>query len=496
MNLVSKIFKEAIIQKENEYLKKNIEDKWRLNFHIMPPVGWLNDPNGLSYFKGIYNIFFQYSPFETEGGLKFWGHYQTKDLINYKYVGVSIYPDEKYDCHGVYSGSAFIEDNKLYIYYTGNVKLLGRHNYIESGRESNTMLTVSEDGINFLEKECLMEMKDYPKDITNHIRDPKVWKENDSYYMVQGARKYGIDRNNDIGEVIVFSSKDKKKWTHTSTIHTKDIFGYMWECPDLFNLDGQDILITCPQGVKQVESIYENIYLSGYFLINDDYKNKESIEVNNFTVLDRGFDFYAPQTFLDENGNRVIIGWMGVPDTEDDHKNLTVEYGWQHCLTIPRELSFKNGKLYQKPHRNLEKLREKKIFENKYSNNTLSDNLIYNDINSYEVIIENIKIDNNINNFEILISKGLCAKYKDNKFILEFIRDTGKTIGGGRNKRSAYIEELKNIRIMADTSSLELFINDGELVFTTRYYPLEYSFKILGEMNIIIYKLSSFKFNP
>ena len=496
MNLVSKIFKEAIIQKENEYLKKNNNDKWRLNFHIMPPVGWLNDPNGLSYFKGIYNIFFQYSPFETEGGLKFWGHYQTKDLINYKYVGVSIYPDEKYDCHGVYSGSAFIEDDKLYIYYTGNVKLLGRHDYIESGREANTMLTVSEDGINFSEKECLMEMKDYPKDITNHIRDPKVWKENDFYYMVQGARKYGIDRNNDIGEVLIFSSKDKRKWTHTSTIHTKDIFGYMWECPDMFNLDGQDILITCPQGVKQVESIYENIYLSGYFLINDDYKNKESIEVNNFTVLDRGFDFYAPQTFLDENGNRTIIGWMGVPDTEYDHKNLTVDCGWQHCLTIPRELSFKNGKLYQKPHRNLEKLREKKIFENKYSNNTLSDNLISNDINSYEVIIDNIKIDNNIKNFEILISEGLCAKYKDNKLILEFVGNTGKIIGGDRNKRSAYLEELKNIRIMADTSSLELFINDGELVFSTRYYPLEYSCKILGEMNIIIYKLDSFKFNP
>ncbi|ADG70360.1 glycoside hydrolase family 32 protein [Brachyspira murdochii] len=496
MNLVSKIFKEAIIKKENEYLAKNNKDKWRLNFHIMPPVGWLNDPNGLSYFKGIYNIFFQYSPFETEGGLKFWGHYQTKDLINYKYVGVSIYPDEKYDCHGVYSGSAFIEDDKLYIYYTGNVKLLGIHDYIESGREANTMLTVTEDGINFSEKECLMEMKDYPKDITNHIRDPKVWKENDSYYMVQGARKYGIDRNNDIGEVLLFSSKDKRKWTHTSTIHTKDIFGYMWECPDLFNLDGQDILITCPQGVKQVESIYENLYLSGYFLINDDYKNKESIEVNNFTILDRGFDFYAPQTFLDENGNRVIIGWMGVPDTEDIHKNLTVDYGWQHCLTIPRELSFKNGKLYQKPHRNLEKLREKKIFENKYSNNTLSDNLIYNDISSYEVIIDNIKIDNNINSFEIIISEGLCAKYKDNKFILEFIGDTGKTIGGGRNKRSSYLENLKNIRIMADTSSLELFINDGELAFTTRYYPLEYSFKILGEMNITIYKLSGFNFNP
>ena len=492
MNLVSKIFEEAIKRKESEYFDNDNKDKWRLNFHLMPPIGWLNDPNALSYFKGKYHIFFQYSPFEVEGGLKFWGHYITKDLINYQYVGVSIYPDEKYDCHGVYSGSAFIEDNKLYIYYTGNVKLLGEHDYIESGREANTMLTVSEDGINFSEKECLMEMEDYPTDITNHIRDPKVWKIDDSYYMVQGARKYGIDRYNDIGEVLIFKSKDKRNWTHISTINSKYRFGYMWECPDLFNLDGQDILMTCPQGVEQIEGLYENIYLSGYFLINDDYKVKDSVTVDNFTVLDKGFDFYAPQTFLDENGNRVIIGWMGVPDTEEDHKNLTVQYGWQHCLTIPRELYFKNGKLYQIPHRSLEKLRDKKILDEPYSNNKLSDNLISDDINSYEVIIDNIK---NINDFQLLISQGLSIRYNDNRVILEFIDDIGKKIGGGRTKRSAYLDELENIRILADTSSIEIFINDGDLVFTTRYYPDKYSFKICGDMNAVIYKLSSFNLN-
>lgn len=486
MNLVSKIFEEAIRQKEIGYNKNN---KWKLNFHLMPPIGWINDPNGLCYFKGEYHIFFQYSPFEVEGGLKFWGHYITKDLINYKYVGVSIYPDEKYDCHGVYSGSAFIEDDKIYIYYTGNVKLLGEHDYIESGREANTMLTVSDDGINFSEKECLMEMKDYPKGITNHIRDPKVWKADNSYYMVQGARKYGDDRDNDIGEVLIFSSKDKRNWKHISTVNTKDRFGYMWECPDLFNLDGQNILITCPQGVKQIKSVYENIYLSGYFLINDDYKTKDSITVNDFTVLDKGFDFYAPQTFLDENGNRVIIGWMGVPDTEETHKNLTVDYGWQHCLTIARELSFKNGKLYQKPHRSLEKLRNSMIFENKCSYSSLSDNLISAD--SYEVIVDNIK---DADNFELLISEGVSIKYKESKFILEFVNDIGKQIGGGRGKRSAYLEKLENIRILIDTSTIEIFVNDGEMVFTTRYYPDKYSFRVSGDMNLKIYKLDSFTY--
>ena len=486
MNLVSKIFEEAIRQKEIGYNKNN---KWKLNFHLMPPIGWINDPNGLCYFKGEYHIFFQYSPFEVEGGLKFWGHYITKDLINYKYVGVSIYPDEKYDCHGVYSGSAFIEDDKIYIYYTGNVKLLGEHDYIESGREANTMLTVSDDGINFSEKECLMEMKDYPKGITNHIRDPKVWKADNSYYMVQGARKYGDDRDNDIGEVLIFSSKDKRNWKHISTVNTKDRFGYMWECPDLFNLDGQNILITCPQGVKQIESVYENIYLSGYFLINDDYKTKDSITVNDFTVLDKGFDFYAPQTFLDENGNRVIIGWMGVPDTEETHKNLTVDYGWQHCLTIARELSFKNGKLYQKPHRSLEKLRNSMIFENKCSYSSLSDNLISAD--SYEVIVDNIK---DADNFELLISEGVSIKYKESKFILEFVNDIGKQIGGGRGKRSAYLEKLENIRILIDTSTIEIFVNNGEMVFTTRYYPDKYSFRVSGDMNLKIYKLDSFTY--
>ena len=99
--------------------------RYRLGHHLMPPVGWLNDPNGLCWFKGRYHIFFQYSPFEVQGGLKFWGHYSSENLVSWKYEGTALYPDSPYDCHGVYSGSAFVENEKMHLFYTGNVKLDG-----------------------------------------------------------------------------------------------------------------------------------------------------------------------------------------------------------------------------------------------------------------------------------------------------------------------------------------------------------------------------------
>lgn len=127
--------------------------KFREKLHLMPPVGWLNDPNGLCQFQGIYHAFFQYSPFNAEGGVKMWGHYTSKDMIKWEYQGTALYPDQPFDCHGVYSGSAFIEDGKMYLYYTGNVKLEdGEYDYIRTGREGNTVLVITEDGKMFGKK--------------------------------------------------------------------------------------------------------------------------------------------------------------------------------------------------------------------------------------------------------------------------------------------------------------------------------------------------------
>ena len=106
----------------------------------------------------------------------------------------------------------------------------------------------------------------------------------------------------------------------------------MWECPDLFEVDGQEILIACPQGFQRADMIIR-------MCINADISRLRwilkirNINLGNFNELDKGFDIYATQTFLDENGRRILIGWMGIPDADYDN-DATVEYDWIHALTM------------------------------------------------------------------------------------------------------------------------------------------------------------------
>ena len=98
--------------------KANVEaDPHRQQFHLQPPVGWLNDPNGLCVYGGQYHAFFQYGPFDVTGGVKHWGHAVSTDLMHWEPLPVMLYPDEPFDCHGVYSGSALIEGTEMYLYY-------------------------------------------------------------------------------------------------------------------------------------------------------------------------------------------------------------------------------------------------------------------------------------------------------------------------------------------------------------------------------------------
>ena len=116
----------------------------------------------------------------------------------------------------------------------------------------------------------------------------------------------------------------------------------MWECPDLFEMDGQLYIICCPQGVETQGIDYENVHQVTAMKLDYDFDTDE-YEITDIKLFDRGFDFYAPQSFEDESGRRILIGWMGIPDA--DYTNPTEEAGWQHALTIPRELSVRDGKL-------------------------------------------------------------------------------------------------------------------------------------------------------
>lgn len=445
MNALYRDLKFLVEKSEGEPLA---EQKWRLNFHIMPPIGWLNDPNGLCQMNGEYHFFFQYSPFNAKGGLKFWGHYKSKNMIDWKYDGAAILPDQPYDCHGVYSGSVLVENNIMHIFYTGNVKLLGDYNYITDGRGSNTIYAQSEDGNQVERKNCILTNTDYPDDLTCHVRDPKVWKENDIYYMVLGART-----KQDIGQVLVYSSENKESWKLINRLMPKEKFGYMWECPDLFRLSNVIIFSVSPQGVETQLKKYQNIYQSGYYLLKGDFTAQ--YELNNFVEWDNGFDFYAPQTFEDQIGRRILVGWMGMPDCEYEYTNPTVELGWQHAFTIPRVLEYKEGKVIQYPIKELIQLRKEEMVINNSITCKSSFELFIDSICSSDCKIE---IDNQV--------KIVYSKIKKD-FSLSFDGD----IGSGRKERSLDLNQCEKIRIFADTSSLEIFINEGEAVFTTRYFP-------------------------
>ena len=196
--------------------------------------------------------------------------------------------------------------------------------------------------------EVAIHCSEYPEKYTCYIRDPKVWKDEKGYHMVLGGRQKG-----DHGAVLFYRSQDLKNWEFDRELTTEDAFGYMWECPDFFELSGEKILSVSPQGLTTEEDRFQNIYQSGYFILQDG-----EVKAESFREWDMGFDFYAPQTFEDAKGRRILIGWMGMPDADDDYTNPTAsEEKWQHCLTVPREITVKNNMLYQWPVEEINTLR-------------------------------------------------------------------------------------------------------------------------------------------
>lgn len=453
-------------QKEKEAVEKMGRTvagcPFRTKYHIMPPVGWLNDPNGLCQFRGIYHAYFQYSPLNVNGGGGYWGHCTSRDMLHWEYQDPVLTADTPEDEDGVYSGSALVEDDRMYLFYTGNVKKPGDYDYIDQGRVSTQILVESGDGQQMSGKIKLLGMEDYPDSMTQHIRDPKVWKEEGQYFMVLGARERAWDESGeraDRGGILIYRSGDRKNWTLERSVTPEQRFGYMWECPDIFELGGERFLSFCPQGLPSGSDRYQNIYQSGYCFLSDALDPETS-----FREWDMGFDFYAPQTFEAEDGRRILIGWAGVPDTEKEHRNLSVENGWQHCLTLPCELTKQDGKILRMPVRELQDLpwegRETEGGTYCWKDETVC------------VRVREIRGGR----AEIRLGRDgncLTIRTSGSRVELSFLNGEGElsACGGGRRNRIGYVEgEAEELFLVIDSSIAEIFVNNGEIVLTTRFY--------------------------
>ncbi|MEY8308233.1 glycoside hydrolase family 32 protein [Erysipelotrichaceae bacterium 51-3] len=424
--------------------------KGRQKFHLMADIGWISDPNGLCDHNGTIHICHQYTPAADLGLSKSWGHYTTRDWIHYIDQGTLMVPDQPIDKDGCYSGSALSWKGKLHLFYTGNILSFGDFDYIYSGRGHYTNHLESTDGLHFSPKEVLLRNEDYPADMSCHVRDPKLTVVKGRPWMVLGART-----RKDVGCALLYQA-DPDNLCHleyVQTIHSPEKFGYMWECPGLI-ANGDDLyLMACPQGVPRQGYKYENVYQNGLFRLSQDKTNQWIAK--DFQTLDYGFDFYAPQSFVDHHGREIVIGWMGIPDAPYD--NPEKEQNWVHCLSLPRTIRFENGRVFQYPVEEILTLKdvEKPICIRKKARvlNTRTFAL---------------KLNPENRPFVLRLRHDLEAAYDEKLFTLRFSDPDGS--GKGRTARHIELDSCMELEIFSDESSVEIFLNHGQYVLSSRVY--------------------------
>lgn len=452
---------EDVAVEEIEQLKAKVASSpWRQTFHIQPEMGLLNDPNGFSYFNGDYHLFYQWFPLGPVHGLKYWYHTKSKDLVNWENVGVGLAPTESFETHGIFSGTAFAENDRLYLFYTGNVRDQNWTRY-----PYQCMATMDKN--NQIDKYSEPVIDQVPDGYTDHFRDPALFKDGERYYSLIGAQRKDLT-----GCLLVYQSDDLQSWQYRGELKTAyPNFGHMWECPGYLTYDDRALLIVSPQGLEKDGDNYQNLYQAGYLL--GDRIDFETVSFNHeaFVEWDHGFDFYAPQVMRDPSGNDFLVGWMGLPEIEYP----TDRHGWAHCLTMPRRLIIENDRVLQQPMEAMQQLRKEK----QTLNQTLTDQQVTNlDFvgERYELICSFDQITAEQFGVKVRVGDGeetiFSYHNKDKKLKLDRT-NAGVPVGEeyGTTRLTAFEAEQFIFQLFVDQSSIEIFVNNGEKVFTSRIFP-------------------------
>ena len=433
------------IDSKKDIVKKG---KMRQRYHFMAQTGWLNDPNGLIYFRGKYHFFFQHNPYNGFWDSMHWGHAVSDDMLHWEYLPLALAPSETYDNHlrgGCFSGSAIEHDGKLYLMFTGATNE-------GKGNEQTQCIAYSEDGIHF-EKYAGNPVLIAPEGVpTDCFRDPKVWKHEDTYYMVCGA-----SRDNK-GQALLYRSKDMIHWTYFNVLaESRGEWGYMWECPDFYPMGDKYVLTFSPMGAGE----HTSVYLVGDF---DYLTGKFCCHVSG--EIDWGLDYYAPQSFLAPDGRRIIVGWSNEWEWMPLWKDWgpTYKEGWCGFFNIPREVRMrKDGTLQFLPIREVETIREnpKRIAELAVSEE-------YTELEAGDgVCFElKLKIDLQRTNADELELDLRCGAERRTICLFHFKKGeirVDRNAADGRSKgvsRSVlYLQGKKelDVHILSDQSSLEIF---------------------------------------
>ncbi len=453
------------IENANTYIDENRIPREELPvFHVAPPCGWMNDPNGFSAYQGKIHLFYQFHPYSQVWGPMHWGHYETEDFIKWTELPVALAPDQSYDEAGCFSGSGIETEKGHLLVYTGVMEKEINNKKVAYQKQCLAL----GDGKTYekLEQNPVITGNMLPEHFSReNFRDPKIWKEEDGYYMAVGNK---TDKG--VPQVVLFHSEDAIKWHYVSVLASDrdGILGTMWECPDFFCLDGEYVLITSPQDLcadKEFHNGNNSVYYMGKY-----NKKQHVFHYENVYSLDDGLDFYAPQTMLAPDGRRIMIGWMQSWDSNIRPSGQK----WSCMMTLPRELRIEQGKILQNPVREIEKYYRNAVC---YTNKEISGNCQIEGIcgRVLDMTVEIVSGDFR----EFTISLARNERYHTDFTILkhsnmiEIDRTCSGMVRDAISIRKARIktpaEKLK-LRLILDKYSAELFLNDGQQAFSCTFY--------------------------
>ncbi|KOY52466.1 glycoside hydrolase family 32 protein [Polaribacter dokdonensis] len=473
----------TLIKKETIIEKKSGE-QYRPAYHFTPEKNWMNDPNGLVYFEGEYHLFYQYYPDDNIWGPMHWGHAISKDMVHWKRLPIALFPDK---LGYIFSGSAVIDWNNTTGFGTKEKPaMVAIYTYHDMAGEKSGKIKYQTQAIAYsldkgrtwvkYEKNPVLEnpgIKDF--------RDPKVFWHQESNKWIMSLAVHD--------QINFYSSKNLKEWVLESEFG-KNIgsHGGIWECPDLFPIKDSYgntkwvLLVSLnpngPQGGSATQYFIGDF--NGSVFTSDDTKIR---------WLDYGADNYAGVTFSDipkDDGRRILIGWM----SNWQYSQAVPTYSWRSAMTLPRELLLsKNNNEYY--------IQSKPIDEIK--NILTKSELITSKIHTVKTSSYLIEINKEIQDFKINLqnSTGDIFKIETKNGIL--ITDRTKTGDNsfseefGAVHKSMELEKIFNVKIFVDNSSVEIFLNNGELVMTELIFPTNPLTEIYVNEAIKDYKLTPIK---
>ncbi len=467
-----------LLDNANAYIQKNKDrTKNHPKFHYSPPIGWMNDPNGLCYYNGEYHLYYQHNPYKIHWDLMYWGHATSRDLLQWQDHPVALAPEEAYELDGCFSGSAIEIDDKLYLMYTGH---LDREGVVLQ----NQNIAISHDGITF-EKHTdnpVLDAKDLPQGaLAQDFRDPKVFKYKDTYWSVIVGRPEEVG-----GAVLLYRSEDMLHWDYVGVLAKSDQGKQeIWECPDLMTLNQEEVLIysIIELAKDDGKTVRPNMHPTEYKLGKVDLEEAHG-DWHTTRDLDCGFNFYAPQTFVDPSGERIMIGWISPWDGDEE---VRIDNGWAGLMSIPRVLSVDQGWLIQQPIEAIKDLR-------KDDGIRIQEAMLYNESKAFDTMNGqhfdlSFTVDiSEAREFCIEIAKGkacttsLTYDVVGQEWIFDRRNNGEKNMlpmtannqwYGLRTIRQERVIKTMDVRVLMDRYSVEIFADGGRRVFTALIDPHE-----------------------